>query len=68
MRVMDTDQLMELAPHYLAMFILIFLILSIVQTIVGEISFWIELVIIFAIVFAYRLIVMKLGIGPSRWE
>ena len=65
---MDTDQLLELAPHYIAMFILVFLILAIVRATVGEIGFWTELAIIFAIVFAYRPIVMRLGIGPSRWE
>ena len=65
---MDTDQLMELVPHYIAMLILVFLIIAIVRAIVGEISFWTELAIIVAIVFAYRPIVMRLGIGPSRWE
>ena len=65
---MDTDQLMELAPHYIAMVILVFLILAIVRAIVGEIGFLTELAIIIAIVFAYRPTVMRLGIGPSRWE
>ena len=65
---MDTDQLIELAPHYIAMFILVFLILAIVRAIVGEIGFWTELAIIFAIVLVYRPIVTRLGIGPSRWE
>ena len=65
---MDTDQLMELAPHYLAMFILVFLILAIVRALAGEVGFWTELAVIIAIVFAYRLVVTRLDIGPSRWE
>lgn len=65
---MDTDQLMELAPHYIAMFVQVFLILAVVQAIVGEIGFWTELAIIVAIVFIYRPVVMRLGIGPSSWK
>ena len=65
---MDTDRLIDLAPHYLAMFILVFLTLAVVQAIVGEIGFWIELVIIVAIVLVYRPVVTRLGIGPSNWE
>ena len=65
---MDTDRLMELAPHYIAMFILIFLIIAIVRAVVGEIGFWTELAIIIAIVFVYRPVVTRLGIGPSGWE
>jgi hypothetical protein len=65
---MDIAQLKELAPHYIAMLILVFGVLGIVRTAGGEPSFWIELVIIAVIVFAYRPIVMRLGIGPSGWE
>ena len=65
---MDTDRLMEIAPHYVAMFILVFLILAVVRALVGEIGFWTELAVIFAIVFVYRPIVTRLGIGPSEWE
>jgi hypothetical protein len=65
---MDTDRLIELAPHYLAMFVLVFLVLAIVQAFVGELGFWIELAIILVVVFAYRPVVMRLGIGPSSWE
>lgn len=65
---MDTNRLMQLLPHYLAMLLLVFLVLAIVRAVVGEIGFWIELAIIVAVVFAYRPIVMRLGIGPSGWE
>ena len=65
---MDTDRLMELVPHYIAMFILVFLILAVVRALVGEIGFWAELAVIFAIVFVYRPVVTRLGIGPSGWK
>jgi hypothetical protein len=65
---MDKDQLMEIAPHYIAMLALVFLVLTAVRAVVGEIGFWTELVIVIAVVFAYRPVVMRLGVGPSVWE
>ncbi|GGN93925.1 MULTISPECIES: hypothetical protein [Haloarcula] len=65
---MDTDRLKALVPHYIAMFLLVFLVLATVRAVVGDIGFWVELVIIAAVVFAYRPIVLQLGIGPSEWE
>ena len=65
---MDTDRLLELAPHYLAMFVLVFAVLAVVRAAVGEIGFWLELAIILVVVFAYRPVVTRLGIGPSGWE
>lgn len=65
---MDTDQLKELAPHYIVMLLLVFLALAIVRTVAGDIGFWIEFAIIAIVVFAYRPIVVQLGLGPSRWE
>ena len=65
---MDKDQLLELVPHYLAMFLLVSLVLRIVGAVVGEIGFWPELAIILVVLVVYRPIVMRLGIGPSGWE
>lgn len=65
---MDTEQLTELVPHYIAMLILIFGVLAALRGVTGELSFWIELVIVVIIVFAYRAVVSRLGVGPSRWE
>jgi hypothetical protein len=65
---MDKDQLMEVAPHYIAMFLLVSIVLWIVREVVGEIGFWPELAIIIVVVVAYRPIVVRLGIGPSGWE
>ena len=65
---MDKDQLLELVPHYLAMFLLVSLVLRIVGAVVGEIGFWPEMAIILVVLAVYRPIVMRLGIGPSGWE
>lgn len=65
---MNTERLLELAPHYVAMMLLVFLVLAVVRMAVGEISFWIELAIIFVVVSAYRPIVLRLGVAPSGWE
>jgi hypothetical protein len=67
-RSMDADRLLELVPHYLAMLFLVFLVLSVVRTAVGDIGFIAELAVVTVVVFAYRPIVMRLGVGPSAWE
>jgi len=65
---MDTDGLKQLAPHYIAMLVLVVLVLTVVQTAVGEIGFWLELAIVLVVVFAYRPIVVRLGVAPSGWR
>ncbi|AEM58703.1 hypothetical protein HISP_15940 [Haloarcula hispanica N601] len=68
MECMDKDQLPELALYYIALLLLVFFILEVLQAAVGEISFWIEMVIILGIVFTYRYIAVWLGIAPSSEE
>jgi len=65
---MDIDGLKELVPHYVAVMLLVVIVLTVVQTVVGEIGFWVELVLILLVVFAYRVIVMRLGVAPSGWQ
>lgn len=65
---MDTDRLLEVAPHYAAMLLLVYLVIAVAGVVVGEIDFWTELAIILVVVFAYRPVVMRLGIGPGAWE
>lgn len=65
---MDTDRLLELAPHYIAMLALVFLVLELVAMLVGDIGFLTELAIIIVIVFAYRPVVIRLGVAPSGWQ
>jgi hypothetical protein len=65
---MDRSQLIELVPHYVAMLLLVFVVLAAVRAVAGDVGFWIELAIIAVVVFAYRPIVVQLGVGPSSWE
>jgi len=65
---MDTNRVLELAPHYAAMLILFFLVLAVARAAVGEISFWVEMAIILAIAGAYRPLVVRLGLAPGAWE
>lgn len=36
---MDNDRLLEVAPHYAAMLILVFLVLAVVRAIAGDLGF-----------------------------
>jgi len=65
---MDIDGLKELVPHYVAVMLLVVIILTAVQAVVGEIGLLIEVAIILVVVFAYRVIVMRLGVAPSGWQ
>ena len=65
---MDTDRIIEVAPHYLAMLVLVYVALFAVEAAVGPLGLWTELAVIAAVVFAYRPVVMRLGLGPSVWE
>jgi hypothetical protein len=65
---MDTDRLVDLVPHYVAMFVLAYLVLVVVENVGGGVGFWVEVVLIGVVVFAYRPVVVGLGIGPSAWE
>ncbi|MFB6156655.1 MAG: hypothetical protein ABEJ34_02290 [Haloferacaceae archaeon] len=65
---MDTQRLIDVAPHYLAMLLLAFLIPAVVRLAVGDIGFWPELVLIFFIVFGYRRAVLRLDVAPAAWE
>lgn len=65
---MDTDRIRHLLPHYVAMLIAVFVVLEVIRRAVGDIGFWAEFVIIAIVVFAYRPVVVRLGVGPSEWE
>lgn len=64
---MDKDHLLDVIPHYVAMLLLVFLVLGVVRRLIGDIGFWVELVIIFVVVFAYRPLVLQLGVAPDAW-
>ena len=65
---MDTDRLIELAAHYVAMLLVWLLVLTGMRALVGELGFWIEVAVIVVVVLLYRLIVQQLGIAPRAWE
>ncbi|MFB6353514.1 MAG: hypothetical protein ABEJ92_05455 [Halobacteriales archaeon] len=65
---MDRDTILALAPHYLAMLLLVFAGLAVWRTAVGELSLVGEFAIVFVIVFAYRPVVKRLGIAPEPWR
>ena len=65
---MDRNQLLPLALYYIVLLLLVFVILEVSQAVVGEISFWLEMVIILGIVFVYRYIAVRLGLDPSGGE
>ena len=64
---MDTERLKAVAPHYAAMVLLSILALMVARLALGELGFWVELVIVFAVVFAYRPVVSLLGLEPAVW-
>lgn len=65
---MDTQQLLDVLPHYLAMLILVFGTIFLIEQFVGQLNFWIELIIIVVVVFLYRPVVIRLGYAPASWE
>lgn len=66
--MVDTDQIVEAIPHYVAMLLIVFLVLGVIRTAVGELSFWIELVIVLVIAVGYQSLVKYLDLAPSSWE
>lgn len=65
--MVDRGELVELVPHYLAMLLLTFLALGIVRS-VTSIGLWQEFLVVIVVVFLYRPLVQRLGLGPSAWE
>jgi hypothetical protein len=65
---MDKEQLLELVPHYLAMLLIVFGVLAAVRVGVRQLDFWVEFAIVLLVAFAYRPVVVRLGVAPSLWE
>lgn len=66
--MVDTDTIVELVPHYLAMLVIVSLVLGVVRRVAGDVGFVVELVIVLVVVFAYPFVVRRLGVAPSVWE
>jgi len=65
---MERDELLELGAHYAVLFVLVLAVIAVVGEVVGGVGFWVRLVVIVVMVFAYRPVVLRLGIAPSAWE
>lgn len=64
---MDTDTIRAVAPHYIAMLVLVYAVVFALRTLV-QIGFWAEIVVIAALVFGYRYAVVRLGMAPEAWQ
>ncbi|AKH96661.1 hypothetical protein [Halanaeroarchaeum sulfurireducens] len=64
---MDTTRLIELLAHYIVMLTLVFGVLALIRQTMGNLGFWIELAVAIVIAFAYRPIVIQLGVAPRAW-
>jgi len=64
--MVDRSDLIELAPHYVAMLALTVVALTVVRGFVA-LSFWQEFLVIVPVVFLYRPLVERLGVAPSAW-
>jgi len=62
------ERILEVLPHYLAMFMLVWLVLGIVRRNVDGLSFAVELLLLVVVCLAYMLLVRFLGIAPSHWQ
>jgi uncharacterized membrane protein len=66
--MVDTQKILELVPHYIAMLVLVFLAISVLRTALGESNLIVEFAVILVLVFLYPFGVRRLGVAPSHWE
>lgn len=65
---MSRRDLLELALHYLVMLTVVFVVIGVVRGVYGDLSFWVDVIIIGIVVFSYRPLVLRLGVAPAMWE
>ena len=61
-------RLIDVLPHYLVMLALVFLALEIVENQLGIDNIIVFFAVVMVIVFAYRPIVLRLGVAPTSWQ
>lgn len=66
--MVDRDDIVELAPHYLAMFLLAIATLWALELATDDLNFWIETAIVLVVLVLYRPVVIRLGYAPRLWE
>jgi hypothetical protein len=67
--MVDRDDVIELAPHYVAMLALAFgVLIGIRLATGGSVNFWIETGVVVLALLLYRPVVARLGLAPSMWQ
>jgi predicted tellurium resistance membrane protein TerC len=61
-------RIVDVLPHYLAMLALVFLALEIIENQLGIDNIIVFFGVVMVIVFAYRPIVLRLGVAPESWK
>lgn len=64
---MRGPSLVDVIPHYAVMLLAVFLAVGVAEYVAGDLSLWVELAIISAVVFTYRPAVRALGLAPEGW-
>ncbi|MEM4782168.1 MAG: hypothetical protein QXG03_11495 [Halalkalicoccus sp.] len=64
---MDSAERRQLAPHYLAVMVLVFVVVAGLDALLG-IPFWIGVVLALAVGAIYRPLTVALGIAPEPWR
>jgi len=66
--MVDRDDVVELAVHYLAMLLLMFVALYVLRATASGLNFWLEFVVLVIVVSFYRPVVERLGVSPNAWQ
>jgi len=61
-------RIVDVLPHYLVMLALVFLALEIVENQLGIDNIIVFFAVVMVIVFAYRPVVLRLGVAPESWK
>jgi hypothetical protein len=66
--MVDTETILALLPHYLAMLAIVFLAVTVLRTAFSEVNLIAEFVVIVVLVFLYPFVIRRLGYAPAIWE
>lgn len=66
--MVSTETIRALAPHWVAMFLLMLLLLRAVEAVLGRPSIWASFALILAVALAYPAAVRALGVAPEPWR
>jgi len=66
-RMVDTEKIRSLVPHYVVMLVTVFLVVSVLRALIG-VRLVVEFAVILVIVFLYPFVVRRLGYAPEVWQ